>query len=90
MLDKHRYLPRKQLQQDYNSARIVAASKLLKSALRIKRGTIACCYDYKMPLFLTEDDCKTVGGFEAIIRDTSRLTTVCQSEEKLNGACRRL
>ena len=26
-----------------------------------------------------------MGGFEAIIRDTSRLTTVCQSEEKLNG-----
>ena len=27
-----------------------------------------------------------MGEFEAILRDTSYLTTVCQNEDKLNGA----
>ena len=51
MLDKNRYSPRNQLQQDHNGARIVAAHKLLKSALRIKTGTQACCKGFKIPMF---------------------------------------
>ena len=51
MLDKHRYLPRNQLQPDHNGARIVAVCELLKSSLRIKTGTQAYCRDYKIPLF---------------------------------------
>ena len=27
------------------------------------------------------------GGFEAILRETSRLTTVCQNDDNPNGAC---
>ena len=60
--------------------------KLLKPALRIKIGTLFCCSQFSMLQFLTEDEWKTVGEFEAIIRDTSRLTSVFQNEEKLNGA----
>ena len=38
-------------------------------------------------IFLTESEWRTVGEFEAILRDASRLTTFCQNEYKLNGAC---
>ena len=41
-----------------------------------------------MPQFVVENDWKTVSEVEAILRDTSLLTLVCQNEEKLNGACR--
>ena len=81
MLDKHRYLPRNQSQQDHNGSRIVAAHELLKSALRINRGTQAHCEGYKKPLFLTETELRTVEGFEAILREASRLTTVFQNED---------
>ena len=37
--------------------------------------------------FLTEAEWRTVGGFEAILRDISRLTTVCKNEDELNGSC---
>ena len=40
-----------------------------------------------MPEFLTENDWRTVSGFEAILRDASRLTLFFQNDEKLNGAC---
>ena len=39
-----------------------------------------------MTQFLKEEELKTVGGFEVILRDVSRLTTAFQNEEKLNGA----
>ena len=39
-------------------------------------------------MFLADDDWKAISEFEAIFSDTSRLTLVCQNEEKLNGACR--
>ena len=51
ILDKHRYSPRNELKQDHNGARIVAAFGLLKSALRIKTGTQACCKGFKIPMF---------------------------------------
>ena len=38
-----------------------------------------------MPQFHTEDDWKTVGECEAILRDASQLTLVFPNEEKLNG-----
>ena len=38
-LKNHRHLPTNKLDQDHNGTRIVAAFKLLKSALRIKTGT---------------------------------------------------
>ena len=37
--------------------------------------------------FLTGDDWMTVREFEGFLRETSRLTKICQNEEKLNGAC---
>ena len=40
-----------------------------------------------MSQFLTEDEWKTVGEFEAILRDTLRVIFVIQKEEKLNEAC---
>ena len=40
-----------------------------------------------MTEFLTEDDWRTVREFESILRETSRLTKICQNEEKLNRAC---
>ena len=36
-----------------------------------------------MPEFLTKDYWRTVNEFEVILRDTSRLTLVCQNEDKL-------
>ena len=43
------------------------------------------CTKFNMPPFLTEE-WKTVGEFEAILRDASRLTTIFQNEERMNGA----
>ena len=78
-LEKHRYLPTTQLEQDHNCSRIVAVCKLIKSVLRIKRGTTVHCREFNMPQFFTEDDWRTVSAFEAILRDTSRLILVCQT-----------
>ena len=72
VLEKHRCLPTNQLEQDHDDTRIVAACKLLKSELRTKRGTIVCCQKFNMPQFLAEDEWKTVGEFESILRDKSR------------------
>ena len=36
--------------------------------------------------FLSEDEWKTDREFEGMLRKTSRFTTVCQSEDKLNAA----
>ena len=85
MLEKHRCLPAKQLEQDHNGARIVVAWNFLKSALIRKRGTIVYCWEFNMPQFLAENDWRTVGEFEAILRDTLRLNLVYQNEENLNG-----
>ena len=43
MLEKHRYLPTSQLEQDHNDSRIVAACKLIKLAIITKRGTEIYC-----------------------------------------------
>ena len=53
----------------------------------MSRGTLVCIHQFNTPHFLVEDKWKTVGVFEAILRDTSRLTAVFQDDEKLNGAC---
>ena len=79
-------MPTNQLGQDHNDNRIVIVCKLLKSALRMKRRTLVYCQKFNTPQFLTEDEWKTEGEFEAILRDESQLTSVCQKEEKSNGA----
>ena len=61
MLDTNLYFPRNQLQQDHNGARIVTACELLKSALRIKTGTQVHYKHYKIQIFLTETEWRTVG-----------------------------
>ena len=39
-----------------------------------------------MPHIFTEGEWKNVAELEEILRDKSLVTTVCQNEEKLNGA----
>ena len=47
-----------------------------------------CCDKFEFPPpLLTKEEWKPSGKFEAILNDTSKLTTICQNEEKLNGAC---
>ena len=77
MLTKHPYLPTTQLEHDHNGTRIVAVHKLIRSALRVKRGTKEHCREFNVRPFLTEDEQKSVREFEAILRETSRLTTIC-------------
>ena len=67
VLEKHSCLPTKKLEQDYDGARIVAGCKLLKSSLRIKRGTLVCCQQFDTPNFLTEDELKTVGDLKPFL-----------------------
>ena len=74
------------MEQDHNDAKIMTVCKLLKSVLRTKKGTIVFCQQFNMPQFLVEDDWKTFGEFKAILRDASRLASLCHNEEKLNGA----
>ena len=64
----------------------MAACKLLKTVLITKAYAFVCCNQFNIPQFLTEEEWKTVRKFEAILRETFRLTAACQSEEKLNGA----
>ena len=86
MLDMHRCLPTTQLQQYHDGTMIVAVCKLIKSVLRIKRGTVIHYQEFGTPTFLTEYDWMIIGKFQSILRATLRLTLVCQNEEKLNGA----
>ena len=86
MLQNHRCLPTNQLQQDLNGTRIAAKHNLLRSCLRAKRGTHEYCVQFNIEPFLTPDEWKSVLEFEAMLRETSRLTTIFQNEEKLNSA----
>ena len=79
MLEKHRHLPTNQLEQDHNSTMIVDALKFLKSELITKRGIIVHCREFNTLQSLVDDYWKTISEFEAILRDTSRLTLVCQN-----------
>ena len=76
ILTKHPYLPANQLEQDHNGTRIVAVYKLLRSALRVKRGIKECCREFNARSFLLKDEWKSVREFEAILRETSRLATI--------------
>ena len=40
-----------------------------------------------MENFSSEEERKTTREFEGALRETSRLTTTCQNEEKLNSEC---
>ena len=44
------------------------------------------CQKFITSEFLTED-WRTAREFEGTLRETSRLTKICQNEEKLNGSC---
>ena len=79
MLAKHLYLPTNQLEQDHNGTRIVAACKLIRSALRIKRGTKENFREFNVRHFIAEDEWKLVGELERMLKKTSRLTTICQN-----------
>ena len=83
----HLYLPPNRLEQDNNGERIMAACRFLKSSLRLKKGAYSCCLKFGAAPFLAEEEWKSEGEFEKILRDTSRLTAACQNEEKLSGAC---
>ena len=54
MLDNHRHIPTNHMEQDHNGTRIVAAFKLIKSALRLKRGTKEYCREFELPDFINE------------------------------------
>ena len=36
---------------------------------------------------MSEDEWKAIREFEGVLRESSRLTAICQNEEKLNSAC---
>ena len=86
MIAKNLCLPTNELEQDHNGTRIVAACKLTKSALRVKRGIKEFCGEFKVRCFFTEDDWKTVMKFEGTLPETSRSNAICQNEDKLNSA----
>ena len=87
MLATHLCLSTNQLEQDYNGTRIIASYKLHRSDLRVKRGTQEFCRQFNVEPFPSEEEWKTAGEFEGALRETSRLTTICQNEEKLTLAC---
>ena len=60
----------------------------MRSTLRVKRGMKEHCREFNTRSFLTEDEWKLIRLFEATLRETSRLTTICQNEDKLNTTCR--
>ena len=65
VLEQHPCLLTNQLEQDHNGARIVAVCRLLKSSLRLKTVTYVCCVKAGNFLFLTEEEWKSVGSFDA-------------------------
>ena len=64
VLENHRCLSTKQLEQDHNGTSIVPAYKLFKSVLRIKRVTAVYCREFNMPHFLQ----KVIGGLLANLK----------------------
>ena len=45
------------------------------------------CAQFYVSSFLMEEEWKAAAEIEAILCNTSRLTIICQNEEKLNSAC---
>ena len=86
MLKPHLFLLTNQLEQDHNGTRIAAVHELLRSTLRMKRGTQECCWQFNVEPFLSEKEWKTNREFEGVLRETSRIETIYQNEEKLNSA----
>ena len=58
----------------------------MRSALRAKSGMMECCRLRKLKPFLTDDEWKATREFEGTSRETSRLATAFQNEDKLNSA----
>ena len=63
MLAKHLCLPSNQLEQDHNITRIATVHKLIRSALRVKRGITEHCRQFNADPFLSEDEWKTARDF---------------------------
>ena len=59
----------------------------MRLALRVKTYVTEHCQQFEFEPFLAEDEWKATREFEGILRETSRLTTVCQNKDKLNSAC---
>ena len=85
VLKHHLCLPTNQLEQDHNGTRIAVVYKILRSALRVKRGMQYHCRQFSVEPFLSEEEWKTTRDFKSVLRETSRLASICQNEEKLNS-----
>ena len=60
MLAKHLHLPTNQLEHDHDGTRIVSVYKLIRSALRVKRGVKEHFLEFNAQSFLMEDESKSV------------------------------
>ena len=58
---------------------IVVSLTFLKTELITKRGTIVYCREFNTLQSIVDDYWRNISEFEAIFRDTSRLTLVCQN-----------
>ena len=45
------------------------------------------CEQFNAPLFLIQDEWKTLAEMEAVLRYSSTLTTIFQNEKKMNSSC---
>ena len=88
VLQDHRCLPTNEFKRDLNVTIISAAQNLVKYCLRLKEAMKSCCNPFHIPSFLTKDEWKTAAPIEAVMHSTSRLTTIFQTENKLNTAHR--
>ena len=86
MLFLNLYFPTNQLEQDLNGTRISSLCKLMRSTLRAKADMIEGFRLHELEPFMTDDEWKATREFEGALRETSRLTTMCQNEDKLNSA----
>ena len=83
---KHICIPKNQLEKDHNRTSVVDAHKFIRSALRVKRGVKEYYREFNVRHFITVNEWKIVRKFEGVLRETSRVTTIYQHEEKLNSA----
>ena len=67
-----------------NNQRFVQSSEIF---LWLKKSVEVHCDEFVVRPFLTQEEWKSSGEFEAIINDASKMTKICQNEEKLNVAC---
>ena len=81
------HVPINAFKTDFNGTRISDFCDQAKSCLRLKEEMKSHCNQFNAPYFLVEEQWKHTAEIEAVMNDTSRLTTNFQNEEKLNAAC---